>query len=527
MRASYHYNQEQRNLGYKESTQDDDDRAIKRANMGKLGFDLGLVDIKNLEYGVRNLQKSIKLIIKDSPDLKELDNLMNSSLCDSSIRRDIRLSNLMKLAAKLKTKYKVGDLSIFDSIVNNNVAVNSEDIIDSALTDPQSEKDGEMLHANEDEKDIDSTSGSYPALPSIKSPALYDRVFLHKSIVNNLSYLEQAESINKHNERLEFLGDSILNNLVTFIIYKRFPNASEGELSKIRSLLVNNHVLTEFSLEYGFDKKLRSNINESALRQGKQKIYADIFEAYIGALAMEHESDYSEIKQWLLLLMEPKIKLFDKEFENREPVNKDAKSDLYSHIGSALFHPSYEIIQHGDGASKNFVIECRMGEETLGEGEAPSHKEAGLRAAMAALKNKPLVDKYSQFRQTLDRNESVISSKAKISSPLPYQRMDKLIGKLSRPSEADIFPLEADDLSPINIEAKNELYAIIFKNLGESPEYNTFDVGDHKMKTELKIRGIVAATATDSSKKKSLSRAAMALLNNNDGLHYFKSLAPK
>nr|7DEY_A Chain A, RNase III [Scheffersomyces stipitis CBS 6054]7DEY_B Chain B, RNase III [Scheffersomyces stipitis CBS 6054]7DEY_C Chain C, RNase III [Scheffersomyces stipitis CBS 6054]7DEY_D Chain D, RNase III [Scheffersomyces stipitis CBS 6054] len=230
----------------------------------------------------------------------------------------------------------------------------------------------------------------HPPLPFIKDQTLYERVFVHKSVVNGKTYLDQNDLINSHNERLEFLGDSVLNNLVTLIIYDKFPSASEGKLTKMRSQLIDNHTLTQFSFEYGFDKRLKTKTDEEILKTGDQKVYADIFEAYIGALSVERGLDLREIKDWLEKLYAPKLEAFKVNFL-QESVNKEAKSELYSIVGTASSHPLYVVVEEGNG-SHDFVVECRMGNDVLGRAKAPSQKEAGLRAAMDALKNRQLLE---------------------------------------------------------------------------------------------------------------------------------------
>lgn len=484
----------------------------------------GYVEVKKLEHCTRTLQKNIRLIINEAPDLTEVERLLTSKSLDQNTLFDLENNELIKLAAQLKTKYNNGRLKLFDSIINNNASViegvvdNEEDEVSS---DSEKSIDTERHTKRKSSKDSESKESNQPELPVINDIKLCNRVFIHKSIINNKSYLHKSELMAAHNERLEFLGDSVLNNLVTVIIFNKFPEASEGELSKIRSLLVNNVTLAEFSILYGFDKKLRSNINDQILKDSTQKIYADIFEAYIGALAIERKFDYTEIQQWLTILMDSRLNKHARQISSTEEINKDAKSELYSLIGTAAFHPQYEVVETGDGSSNPFVIRCTMGDDVLGVGSAPSNKDAGLRAAMEALKNKRLLEKYSQVRFNMDRNQSVISNKTNKSTALSTSTSQS---SETQKIDTAIFPLIADVSTDLDNKAKNELYSILGKNTGTIPTYETYEMSSKQFRAELKVKGIHVATAVDATKKRACSRAAMTIMNNKEAIDALCSL---
>lgn len=530
----------------------------------------GHVDVKKLEHCARTLQKQIRILINEAPSLAKLQQLSESAEVDNEVKHEIQRNPLLQMASVLKSKYLAKDLSVFDEILSGNVQPTEEytPVVQNAYSASENGgnygagRDGELQQSDNDSEYDDQL----PGLPLISNPHLLDRVFIHKSTLNDRTYLSEEELIGSHNERLEFLGDSILNNVVTMIIYERFRHSSEGELLKIRSQLVSNKTLAEFSITYGLDKRLRSNISDLILRQGNQKIYADVFEAYIGALAIEHKMDLTIIKKWLTKILHLKLKSFDQEIGGVEPLNKNAKTDLYLLIGTAAFHPEYRVVKTGDGATKPFIIRCEMGREVLGEGVAPSSKEAGLRAAMQALKNRRLLEKYGQIRLGTDRNESKISSNvlltkyqdlsmettpefysnggfsydpmgtplsatnsndASITKLLSSILNSNFISNASTPpantsqkrssyQSGSIFPVYGNELAHFLPEAKNDLYAILNKR-GIVPQYNVF-AEDDKFKGELIILNVLVAIGVDSSKKKAATRAAMALLKNKEAL---------
>ncbi|CAH6719092.1 ribonuclease 3 [[Candida] jaroonii] len=522
----------------------------------------GYVDIKKLEHSARMLQKNIKIILDDAPNVENLNKLMTAKEIDSLTFDNLKTNKLVHLSSILKSLYEFGNLEIFDSILENNInderliinenferhdlkMVTSENFdndeinsVDSPLRTPVVQASSHLrletisspensnisdnhsigIHDQSKNDTYNDSDNTIPKLPLIKDPHLYARVFIHKSTINNKSYLSQSELISSHNERLEFLGDSVLNNIATIILYTRYSSASEGELSKMRSLLVNNVTLAEFSLIYGFDKKLKSNINDAILRQGKQKIFADIFEAYVGALAMENH-DYDEIKNWLYKLFLNRLNKFDNEIKETEEVNKDAKSELYSLVGSASFHPTYKVIKTGDGASKPFEVDCMMGHEILGTGIAPGLKEAGLRAAMIALKNKPLLEKYIQLRVSSDRSQTAISVNDTQNTNTEESKFSDSSNESSLASGFKELPLIANNDDEFDINARNKLYAILSKHYTSIPEYDCEETDDKLFKAHLKINNHLFSVATDVSKKRAMARAAKIVLDNSSVLH--------
>lgn len=451
---------------------------------------LGYADINKLEHCTRSLQKNIRQIIEEAPSVEKLNSIIQDSSLGTFARQEIQGNSLLHLLAKLKTLYDEKQLPIFDEIVDNKLEV-------SGARKPADKLKIASVDRQQHDQETSFTSASLPPLPTIKDPGLRNRVFQHKSTSANKTYLEEKEIVLAHNERLEFLGDSVLNTLVTMILYEEFPYANEGFLSQTRSLLVNNKTLAEFSTEYGFDQSLRCNVDEDSLRSGKQKVYADVFEAYLGALAMERGFHLADIKDWLKALMRHKIDEAAVEMRKLVPINKDAKTELYLLVGTASFHPTYQVVENGNGVNIPYKVRCTMGGDILGEGAAPGLKDAGLRAAMAALKNRPLLEKYGRQRLETDRSISVIKS-------------------ADTDGEAKLdFPLVADKTIIANKFAKNELYAYFGKQLGLTPEYAvTADPENKRYKIELRVKETVIAIAYDASRKNGMSRAATVVLEN-------------
>lgn len=475
---------------------------------------IALVDIKKIEYASRLLQKNIRIILADSPDVLELES------AGGALKTELDHNVLIQLAARLKTKHKIGKLELFDKIIAADVQVSEKDWLRLAKLNGKQQSavkvKEETLAPIVDEIGTCGVHGDMPPLPRIRDMLLYERVFVHKSTINSKSFYNESEMRNFHNERLEFLGDSVLNNLATQIIYTRFPNASEGDLTQIRSHLIDNKTLAKFSYAYGLNRKLRTHMSEDDLAACGQKIYADIFEAYIGAVATERDMDLMEVKEWLAILYEPKIRRFEEEMSD-VPLNKEAKTELYLIVGTALFHPTYHVVQKGDGMDKMYIIECRMGLDVLGTGTASNQRDAGLRAAMHAAGNKPLLEKYHRNRLEMDRAESIKPSAKRL---LTFKD-DGLVAKrdgstpqLERLSLSSLFPVKADIEEPLDVNARNQLYAQLGREIAVVPEYAVTTKGENEHEAQLLVQGILLATAIDSNKKRAMTRAAMALLNN-------------
>ncbi|WWP02216.1 MAG: ribonuclease III [Candidatus Dasytiphilus stammeri] len=168
--------------------------------------------------------------------------------------------------------------------------------------------------------------------------------------------LTHRSANNKHNERLEFLGDSILSYVIANTLYHRFPNMNEGELSRIRASLVREHTLANIARELGIGSCLQLGIGE--IKNGgnhRDSILADAFEAIIGGIFLD--SNISTIQKLIL-------KWYRLRIENISPGNnqKDPKTRLQELLQSKrLPLPTYLLIQIGGTAhDQKFTIRCEV-----------------------------------------------------------------------------------------------------------------------------------------------------------------------
>jgi len=185
-----------------------------------------------------------------------------------------------------------------------------------------------------------------------------------------------------NNERLEFLGDSVLNLLLSDRLYREFPTATEGDLSRLRARLVSEEPLAEIAQDMKLGELLLLGSGE--LKTGgfrRQSILADAFEALCGALYLDGGLD--TVRTRLGPLFEPRFAALP------EPSTlKDAKTRLQEHLqanGNPL--PVYAVKRtSGEPHAQTFLVSCVLthaGMET--EGEGPSRRRAEQVAAQAAL----------------------------------------------------------------------------------------------------------------------------------------------
>lgn len=204
------------------------------------------------------------------------------------------------------------------------------------------------------------------------------QALVHRSYLN-----ENPDFRVGHNERLEFLGDAILELVVTEYLYKNYENP-EGELTSWRAALVNANNLAENALKIGLNDFILLSRGEAKDKgKARQYILANAFEAVIGAIYLDQGLKGAEefIKDKLL----PDLKLI---LERKS--YRDAKS-LFQELAQdkAGITPNYEVIKEwGPDHVKKFKIGVFLGEELIAEGEGGSKQEGEQKAAEAAIAKK-------------------------------------------------------------------------------------------------------------------------------------------
>jgi ribonuclease-3 len=184
-----------------------------------------------------------------------------------------------------------------------------------------------------------------------------------------------------HNERLEFLGDGLLNFVVARLLYEQFSRLPEGDLSRLRASLVNQQILSELALTLSLGEHLR--LGEGELKSGgfrRPSILADAFEAIIGAVFLD--GGFAAAESVLTGLYRPLLAKTDP-----ASLGKDPKTRLQEYLQARrLALPQYSIVEvSGEAHDQRFRVECaipELGVTSLGEGA--SRRAAEQEAARAA-----------------------------------------------------------------------------------------------------------------------------------------------
>lgn len=210
-----------------------------------------------------------------------------------------------------------------------------------------------------------------------QNPVLLQMALTHRSYI----YETAGEGLSS-NERLEFLGDSILTFISADYLYRTFPALSEGELSDLRAALVREETLANFAHEIELGSFLLMGKGEQS-SGGSQRILASAFEAVLGALYLDQGLEV--VQRFLLPYLEP---LAHKIASKR--LFKDPKS-LFQELAQAQngITPSYRLVsQEGPSHKREFTVEALLGEEVAGRGQGRSKQAAEREAARVALLNR-------------------------------------------------------------------------------------------------------------------------------------------
>nr|WP_235179190.1 MULTISPECIES: ribonuclease III [Bacillaceae] len=204
---------------------------------------------------------------------------------------------------------------------------------------------------------------------------LLKQAFTHSSYVN-----EHRRKPYEDNERLEFLGDAVLELTVSKYLFNKYPMMSEGELTKLRAAIVCEPSLVSFANDISFGKLILLGKGEE-MTGGRQRpaLLADVFEAFIGALYLDQGLE--KVVQFLEQVVFPKINegafshVMDYKSQLQELVQRDGIGVL-----------EYQIMhEKGPAHNREFVSKVSLNNEELGIGSGKSKKEAEQRAAQIAL----------------------------------------------------------------------------------------------------------------------------------------------
>lgn len=211
-----------------------------------------------------------------------------------------------------------------------------------------------------------------------KDKSLLKTAFTHRSYVN------ESKTQGEHNERLEFLGDAVLELVVTDFLFNKYPKHAEGDLTSFRASLVNTQTLSNVSTELGFNDFLLLSKGEAKdTGRARNYILANTFEAVVGALYIDQ--GYDAAQKFIA----------DNIFEELEQIIAqglwlDAKSRFQEKSQEFVaITPSYKTIhEEGPDHDKSFTVGVFLNSEEIARGVGKSKQEAEQEAARRGLKKK-------------------------------------------------------------------------------------------------------------------------------------------
>ena len=208
---------------------------------------------------------------------------------------------------------------------------------------------------------------------------LLEQAFIHRSFIN-----ENPPSGLAHNERLEFLGDAVLELVVTEFLYAKYKDHNEGDLTAYRSALVNAITLGQLADELSFNDLMKLSKGEAKdVSRARSSILADAYEAVVGAIYLDQGYDIVRdfISKTLLVKTEDII---------RQGLYRDAKSFVQEKSQDINgLTPAYRVIdEEGPDHDKRFRVGIYFGEDLIAEGNGKSKQEAETDAAKNALARK-------------------------------------------------------------------------------------------------------------------------------------------
>ncbi len=227
--------------------------------------------------------------------------------------------------------------------------------------------------ANNDLAELESKIGI-----KFKNQDLLSQALTHRSYIN-----ENPDWHLDHNERLEFLGDAVLELVVTEYLYNKYPDP-EGELTSWRAALVNAIILARISSKIDLDSFLLLSRGEAKdIGRARQYILANAMESLIGAIYLDR--GYDTCKEFI-----EKFILGELPAILEEGAHKDYKSRLQEQAQERIgITPTYEVLREwGPDHAKSFHIGVYLGQELVGEGNGPSKQDAQQVAAKDGLEKK-------------------------------------------------------------------------------------------------------------------------------------------
>ncbi len=212
----------------------------------------------------------------------------------------------------------------------------------------------------------------------------FNNLDLLQQAMTHRSYLNEHRDYKlEHNERLEFLGDAVLELVITEFLYNNYPNP-EGDLTNWRASLVNGEMLAKISSKIGAEEFLMMSRGESKdTGKARQYLLANAFEAITGAIYLDQkENGYNAAKEFILKNVVVELPAIIESKSYMDPKSR-FQEEAQERVSVT---PSYKVMQEsGPDHAREFVVGVYLGEELVAKGEGLSKQEAQRNAAAAGL----------------------------------------------------------------------------------------------------------------------------------------------
>lgn len=202
-----------------------------------------------------------------------------------------------------------------------------------------------------------------------------------KEALTHRSYLNENPNGGPHNERMEFLGDSVLELITSEFLYKKYPDQAEGRLTVLRAALINYQILARIAREIGLENHILLSKGEAKdTGKGREAILANTFEALLAAIYLDggYKPSYNFIARFLLPCLDEILK---------KELYRDSKSFLQETVQEKFkATPTYKVLEEsGPAHQKIFHVGVYIDEKLIAEGRGFSKQEAEVHAASQAL----------------------------------------------------------------------------------------------------------------------------------------------
>jgi ribonuclease III len=219
------------------------------------------------------------------------------------------------------------------------------------------------------------------ASPIVQIPR-FQNSHLWQQAITHCSYINEHPELGDDNERLEFLGDAILTFLSGEFLYQRYPDKAEGELTALRSALVDERQLAEFASGLNLGSQLRLS-RGAELQRGRDNpnLLSSAFEAMIGAYFLDRQGDIAPIREYVVPFFEAVIEGLE------QPTDRNPKSQLQQWaLATYQQIPTYRLVEAiGPDHDRHFTSEVWVGNQRLGQGQGRRKQDAEKEAARQVL----------------------------------------------------------------------------------------------------------------------------------------------